>query len=153
MRPAGAPPMLMSKYTRGFLSLAASAILTIGPLAPPPPPPPSTFDTTQNSASASRIVVFVSASGSHPPIVSADGRFTLRSSSSNTSALPPGILGGEPRAPYASSDGIVSSHLSPSRMSCIASVHPLMTWFGANVAGRPRRTLESKTLPSGSVPW
>lgn len=39
--------------------------------------------------------------------------------------------------PYASSDGMKSSHLSPSFMSCMASVQPLMTWFGAKVAGRP----------------
>ena len=30
------------------------------------------------------------------------------------------------------------SHLSPSTMSCMASVQPAMTWFGAKVVGDPR---------------
>jgi hypothetical protein len=49
-----------------------------------------------------------------------------------------GILGGLPLAPYASCHGMVISHLSPTTISCIASVQPLMTWFGAKVDGAPR---------------
>lgn len=38
-------------------------------------------------------------------------------------------------------------HLSPSTMYCIASVQPLMTWFGANVVGLPRLYEESNSVP------
>eukprot|EP00966_Prymnesium_polylepis_P037447 869368-Prymnesium_polylepis.1 len=38
----------------------------------------------------------------------------------------------------ASSEGMNSCHLSPCRISCIASVQPAMTWLGAKVAGWPR---------------
>ena len=53
-------------------------------------------------------------------------------------ASPPLIFGGEPRSPYPKSEGIYISHLSPSTMSCIASVQPLITWLGANAVGAPR---------------
>ena len=54
----------------------------------------------------------------------------------NTSASP-GFMDplGEPLPPYPSSAGTYSSHLSPSFISCIASVQPLITWLGANVVG------------------
>ena len=42
--------------------------------------------------------------------------------------------------------------LSPTTMSCIASVQPLMTWFGAKVLGRPREYDESNSEPSSSRP-
>ena len=41
------------------------------------------------------------------------------------------------------------SHLSPSTMSCIASVHPLITWLGANDVGEPRAYELSKVSPDG----
>jgi len=63
-----------------------------------------------------------------------------------------GILGGRPLGPYASSIGMYISHLSPTTMSCIASVQPLITWFGANVVGAPREYEESNSLPSSSLP-
>merc|ERR1712205_288727 len=63
-------------------------------------------------------------------------------------AEPPGILGGLPLSPYARSDGMYISHLSPSTISCMASVHPLITWLGANVAGAPRSYDESNLGPS-----
>ena len=47
---------------------------------------------------------------------------------------------------------MVNSHLSPSRMSCMASVQPLITWLGANVVGWPREYDESNSLPSMVVP-
>ena len=56
------------------------------------------------------------------------------------------------RCVHASSEGMVSSHLSPGFIICKACVQPLMTWLGAKVAGLPRFTLESKTVPSISVP-
>lgn len=43
-----------------------------------------------------------------------------------------------PRSPYPNSEGMYSSHLAPSFISCIASVQPLMTWFGDNDSGCPR---------------
>mmetsp|Transcript_59871 Transcript_59871/g.133433 ORF Transcript_59871/g.133433 Transcript_59871/m.133433 type:complete len:240 (-) Transcript_59871:253-972(-) len=43
------------------------------------------------------------------------------------SVAPPGILGGFPLGPYAISMGMYISHLSPTTMSCMASVQPLMT--------------------------
>ena len=70
-----------------------------------------------------------------------------------TSTSPPPIFGGLPLSPYPSSDGIYISHLSPSTISCMASVQPLMTWLGANVVGLPRSYDESNTVPSVSVPW
>lgn len=42
-------------------------------------------------------------------------------------------------------------HLSPSRMSCMASVQPRITWLGANVVGEPRAIDESNTVPSMSL--
>ena len=50
--------------------------------------------------------------------------------------------------PYANSLGMTSSHLSPSRIICIASVQPLMTWFGANFVGWPRLYEESNSSPA-----
>merc|ERR1719191_1732111 len=50
-----------------------------------------------------------------------------------TRAALPGILPPAPRSPYASSDGMYISHLSPSTISCMASVQPLITCFGAKV--------------------
>ena len=44
-------------------------------------------------------------------------------------------FGGEPLAPYAKSLGMYISHLSPSTISCMASVQPLMTWLGAKEVG------------------
>ena len=44
------------------------------------------------------------------------------------------------------------SHLSPCTMSCIASVQPLITWFGANVVGWPRLYEESNSVPSSNRP-
>merc|ERR1719393_869743 len=67
-----------------------------------------------------------------------------------TSTEPPPILGGLPLSPYPSSDGMYISHLSPSTMSCIASVQPLITWFGANVVGEPRLYDESNSVHSDS---
>merc|ERR1719198_1471826 len=69
----------------------------------------------------------------------------------NTSTSPPLILGGLPLSPYPSSDGMYISHLSPSTMSCIASVQPLITWFGANVVGEPRAYDESNSGPLGKL--
>ena len=71
----------------------------------------------------------------------------------NTSASP-GLMDplGEPLPPYPSSAGTYSSHLSPSFISCIASVQPLITCRGANVDGFPRRYEESNSVPSMSAP-
>ena len=43
-------------------------------------------------------------------------------------------------------------HVSPGRMSISASAQPAMTWFGAKVAGVPRRCEESKMEPSINSP-
>ena len=45
----------------------------------------------------------------------------------------------------------VATDLSPSTMSCIASVQPPMTWFGANDVGSLRAYDESKVLPFGLI--
>jgi len=50
-------------------------------------------------------------------------------------------------SPYASSEGITNSHLSPSDINCMASVQPLITWFGANFVGSPRLYEESNSSP------
>ena len=42
-----------------------------------------------------------------------------------------------------------SSHLSPSTISCIASVQPLMTCVGAKEFGEPRAYDESIVSPDG----
>ena len=44
-----------------------------------------------------------------------------------------------------------SSHLSPSTINCIASVHPAMTPLGAKFAGEPRSKDESNFFPLGSL--
>merc|ERR1719163_2430569 len=82
------------------------------------------------------------AAGFLPPWIS-------RISIVNTSTSPPPILGGEPLSPYPSSEGMYISHLSPSTMSCMASVQPLMTWFGAKDVGEPRSYDESNLSPLG----
>merc|ERR1719263_2305624 len=76
--------------------------------------------------------------------------FTISIRKINTS--PPLILPPCPPSPYPSSDGMYISHLSPSTMSCIASVQPLMTWFGAKVVGSPRLYDESNLGPLGKLP-
>ena len=48
--------------------------------------------------------------------------------------------------------GMYSIQRSPGRMSCSASVQPLITPDGEKVAGDPRLREESKDLPSSSVP-
>ena len=45
-----------------------------------------------------------------------------------------------------------SSSLSPSTISCIASVQPLMTWLGRNVLGAPRLYELSNSVPSMRKP-
>ena len=50
-------------------------------------------------------------------------------------------------SPYASSEGITNSHLSPSDINCMASVQPLITWFGANFVGSLRLYEESNSSP------
>mmetsp|Transcript_119739 Transcript_119739/g.334228 ORF Transcript_119739/g.334228 Transcript_119739/m.334228 type:complete len:278 (-) Transcript_119739:309-1142(-) len=53
--------------------------------------------------------------------------FIFTISMMKTSVAFGGIFGGFPLGPYASSIGMYISHLSPSTMSCMASVQPLMT--------------------------
>ena len=47
--------------------------------------------------------------------------------------------------------GIYSSHLSPSTIICMASVHPRITWLGANLAGWPRSYELSNLSPLGKL--
>lgn len=47
---------------------------------------------------------------------------------SNTNVAPPGITGGDPKAPYAISLGIVNRLPSPGHMSLCPSSQPAMTW-------------------------
>lgn len=51
----------------------------------------------------------------------------LSISTSNTSVAPPGILGGEPIAPYPRSDGILSLRFSPTHIAFRPWSQPLMT--------------------------
>merc|ERR1712039_140220 len=69
-----------------------------------------------------------------------------------TRVAPPGICPPAPRSPYALSDGMYISHMSPSTICCIASVHPLITWFGANAVVEPRSNELSNCLPSIVTP-
>ena len=41
--------------------------------------------------------------------------------------------------------------MSPSTISCIASVHALITWLGAKEVGEPRAYDESKVSPFGDL--
>ena len=57
-----------------------------------------------------------------------------------------------PRSPYASSCGIVSSHLEPTGIRVSASIQPGITPLTGNSAGSPRATELSNTVPSISLP-
>merc|ERR1719197_1442114 len=67
-----------------------------------------------------------------------------------TSTSPPLILPPWPPSPYPSSEGMYISHLSPSTINCMASVQPLITWFGAKVVVLPRLYDESNSAHSDS---
>ncbi len=62
------------------------------------------------------------------------------------------IVGGEPRSPYASSDGHTMRALPPTFIVCTASVQQGITPFSGKVAGSPRLMELSNTLPFTSVP-
>src|SRR5690606_20721866 len=75
-----------------------------------------------------------------------------RSSTSKTSVAPGRISGGDPRDPYAASEGQMKRLLPPTFMCCSASVQQGITASSGNVTGSPRSTELSKTWPSISLP-
>ena len=77
---------------------------------------------------------------------------TLINSNVKINTSPPLMNWPRSLSPYPSSEGMYNSHLSPSFINCMASVHPLMTWLGANVLGLPRLMDESNSVPSMRLP-
>src|SRR5262249_11397125 len=79
--------------------------------------------------------------------------FTISSSSTSNWSVEPGLIfGGAPRSPYATSAGQMSFALPPGFIWATPSVQHLITWFSGKVAGCPRSTELSKTVPSMSLP-
>src|SRR5262249_53464321 len=79
--------------------------------------------------------------------------FTISSSStSNTSVAPGLICGGRPWWPEAVAEGQTSFALPPAFICWRPSVQHFTTPFSGNVAGWPRCTELSKTVPSVSFP-
>src|SRR5262249_33451269 len=87
------------------------------------------------------------------PAGGAGAAWTISSSSTSNMSVDPGLIfGGEPRSPYAASDGHTSLLLPPTFICCRPSVQQGMTPLSGNVAGWPRSTELSNTVPSVSVP-
>ena len=61
-------------------------------------------------------------------------------------------LPGAPLGPYARAEGMKRRHFEPAFMSWSASTHPGITCVTPKVAGMPRSTEESNTVPSMSLP-
>ena len=74
------------------------------------------------------------------------------SSTSKISVAPPGMVGGLPLSPYATSEGQVSLAFSPTFIFCRPSVQHLMTPASGNVAGSPSGIELAMTSPSGVHP-
>mmetsp|Transcript_6006 Transcript_6006/g.17573 ORF Transcript_6006/g.17573 Transcript_6006/m.17573 type:complete len:240 (-) Transcript_6006:217-936(-) len=155
---ASASPALSASSALSFSHTSSSftRIWLAATLRPPPPPPPMNRyasrarSTRCHGARGPSTGVLITAitfsTGPTPPVLSE------RSSRSKISTSSAPILPPAPRDPYASSLGMYSSQRSPARISCSASVHPLMTWDGANVVGEPRLRDESNTVPSSKRP-
>ena len=62
------------------------------------------------------------------------------------------IVGGEPRSPYAMSDGQISFAFPPTFIICTPSVQHGITPLSGNVTGSPRSTELSKVSPLVSLP-
>lgn len=63
-----------------------------------------------------------------------------------------GMLGPMLREPYAISGGHTISHFEPTFMSCMASVHPLITCWGLRAEGDQRDKNTGDLREGGGLP-
>mmetsp|Transcript_20686 Transcript_20686/g.61053 ORF Transcript_20686/g.61053 Transcript_20686/m.61053 type:complete len:232 (-) Transcript_20686:187-882(-) len=156
---ASAANALPSALSFSHTSSSFTRIWLAATLRPPPPLPRNRYASRARStrchgargpSTGVLITAITFSTGPTPPVLSE------RSSRSKISTSSAPILPPAPRDPYASSLGMYSSQRSPARISCSASVHPLMTWDGANVVVcGPQANVgrdESNTVPSSKRP-